>query len=88
MFGVFSSQLDGFCSFFGLKLTKLSITNGIVSSNIYDKWDDYNFEIVLISHFLKEMFLPPLPMVYIFLSLFILQECVLMLTTSTTETYF
>ena len=24
----------------------LSITNGIVSSKIYDKWDDFNFEIV------------------------------------------
>ena len=24
---------------------KLSITNGIVSSTIYDKWDDFNFEI-------------------------------------------
>ena len=25
---------------------KLSVTNGIVSSKIYDKWDDFNFEIV------------------------------------------
>ena len=24
----------------------LSITNGIVSSKIYDKWDDFNFEMV------------------------------------------
>ena len=24
----------------------LSIMNGIVSSKIYDKWDDFNFEIV------------------------------------------
>ena len=24
----------------------LSITNGIVSSKVYDKWDDFNFEIV------------------------------------------
>ena len=24
----------------------LSITNGVVSSKIYDKWDDFNFEIV------------------------------------------
>ena len=30
----------------------------------------------------------PLPMVYIFLSLFVLQECVLMLIISTTETFF
>ena len=65
----------------------LSITNGIVSSKSYDKWDDFNSEIV-ISHFLMEMFLALFPMVYIFLSLFVLLECVLMLMTSTTETYF
>ena len=65
----------------------LSITNGIVSSKIYDKRDDFNFEIVNFP-FLMEMFLAPLPMVYIFLSLFVLRECVLMLMTSTTETYF
>ena len=65
----------------------LSITKGIVSSKIYDKWDDFNFEIVN-SHFLMEMFLALLPMVYIFLSLFVLLECGLMLMTSTTETYF
>ena len=35
-----------------------------------------------------EMFLARLPMVYIFLSLFVLLECALMLMTSTTETYF
>ena len=35
-----------------------------------------------------EMFLALLPMVYIFLSLFVLLEYVLMLMTSTTETYF
>ena len=52
----------------------LSITNGIVSSKIYDKQDDFNFEIVN-SHFLMEMFLAPLPMVYIFLSLIVLLEC-------------
>ena len=40
-----------------------------------------------ISPFLMEMFLALLPMVYIFLSLFVLLECVLMLMTSTTETY-
>ena len=65
----------------------LSITNGIVSSKIYDKWDDFNFEIVNFP-FLVEMFLALLPMVYIFLSLFVLLECVLMLMTSATETYF
>ena len=65
----------------------LSITNGIVSSKIYDKRDDFNFEIVNFP-FLMEMFLAPLPMVYIFLSLFVLRECVLRWMTSTTETYF
>ena len=65
----------------------LSITNGIVSSKIYDKRDDPNFEIINFN-FLMEMFLAPLPIAYIFLSLFVLQECVLMLMTSTTETYF
>ena len=48
----------------------LSITNGIVSSKIYDKRDDFNFEIVNFP-FLMEMFLALLPMVYIFLSLFV-----------------
>ena len=38
--------------------------------------------------FLMEMFLALLPMVYIFLSLFVLLECALILMTSTTETYF
>ena len=42
----------------------LSITNGIVSSKIYDKRDDFNFEIVN-SPFLMEMFLILLPMVNI-----------------------
>ena len=66
----------------------LSITNGIVSSKIYDKRDDFNFEIVNFAFLKLEMFLSLLPMAYIFLSLFVLQECVLMLMTSTAETYF
>ena len=53
----------------------LSITNSKVSSKNYDKQDDFNFEIVW-------------HMVYIFFSLFVLLECVLMMMTSTTETYF
>ena len=65
----------------------LSIKNGKVSSKIYNKRDDFNFEIVNFP-FLMEMFLALLPMVYVFLSLFVLLECVLMLRTSTTETYF
>ena len=54
---------------------------------IYDKRDDFNFEIEN-SHFLMEMFLAPIPMVYVFRSLFVLRQYVLMLMTSTTETYF
>ena len=65
----------------------LSITNGEVSSNIHDKRDDFNFEIENFP-FLGGDVPRPLPMVYIFLSLFVLQECALMLVTSTTETYF
>ena len=66
---------------------KLSITNGIFSSKIYDKRDDFNFEIVNFP-FLDGDVLALLPMVYIFLSLFVLLECDLMLMTSTTETCF
>ena len=65
----------------------LTIMNGIVSSKIYDKGDDFHFEIVKFQ-FLMEMFLALLPMVYIFRNLFVLRECVLMLLTSTTEPYF
>ena len=65
----------------------LSITNCIVSSKMYDKRDDFNFETVNFP-FLDGNVPTPLPMVYIFLSLFVLLECVLMLVTSTTETYF
>ena len=49
----------------------LSILNGIVSSKIYDKRDDFNFEIV---KFLMEMFLSPFPMVYIFRSVFVCEN--------------
>ena len=44
-----------------------------------------NFEIVNF-HFLMEMFLAPLPMVYTFSNLFVLQEHVLIMMTSTIET--
>ena len=66
----------------------LSITNGLVSSKIYDKRDDFNFEIVKFSFLDGDVPRPSSHGVYIFLSLFVLQECVLMLMTSTTETYF
>ena len=79
-----ANSSDTEAPFFDLNLSK---TNGIISSKINDKRDDFNFETVNF-HFLMEMFLVLLPMVYIFLSLFVLLECVLMLMTSTTETYF
>ena len=65
----------------------LSIPNGTVSPKIYDKWDDFNFEIVN-GPFLDGDVPRSPPMVYIFFSLFVLQEYVLMLMTSTTEIYF
>ena len=66
----------------------LSITNDIVPSKIYDKRDDFNFAIVIFVHFLMEMFLALLSMVYTFYNLFVLREYVLTLMTSTTETLF
>ena len=66
----------------------LSITNGIVSSKIYDKRDDFNFEIVNFPFLDGDVPCFPSYGIYIFLSLFVLQECVLMLMTSTTVTYF
>ena len=65
----------------------LSITNGIVSSKIYDKRDDFNFEIVNFRFLDGDVPRSPSYGVYIF-SLFVLLECILMLMTSTTETYF
>ena len=63
----------------------LSVTNGIVSSKIYDKRDDINFEIgnfpYLDGNSLRP---PPPPFVFIFRSLFVLRECALMLVVSTT----
>ena len=66
----------------------LSITNGIVSSKIYDKRDDFNFEIVNFP-FLDGDFPRSSPSYGVYISQLIrLLECVLMLRTSTTETYF
>ena len=65
----------------------LSITNGIVSSKSYDKRDNLNFEIVNFP-FLDLDVPRSLSKWSIFLSLLVLQECVLMLMTSTTETYY
>ena len=45
----------------------LSITNGIGSSKIYDKMDDFTVSgLVMISHFLMKMFLAHISMVYTF----------------------
>ena len=62
----------------------LSISNGTVSSKIYDKRDDFNFEIVNFPFLIADVPRSPSYVVYISLIL----ECVLMLMTSTTKTYF
>ena len=59
----------------------------VVSSKIYDKRDDYNFEIVNFPFLDGDVPRSPSYGVHI-LSLFVLLECALMLMTSTTETYF
>ena len=65
----------------------LSITNGIVSSKIYDKRDDFNFEIVNFPFLDGDV--PRSPSYGVYISQLIrLLECVLMLKISTTETYF
>ena len=64
----------------------LSITNGIVSSIIYDKRDDFNFEIVNFPFLDGGVSRSPSDGVYIS-QLFRLLECVLMLMTLTTKTY-
>ena len=43
----------------------MSITNGIVSSKIYDKWDDLNFEIVNFPFFDRDVPCSPSYGVYI-----------------------
>ena len=60
----------------------LSITNGRVSTKLYDKQDDFNFEIADF-HFLMEMFLAPLPMEYTFRNFLVMQEYILMFRTLT-----
>ena len=66
----------------------LSITNCIVCSKIYDKRDDFNFLIVNFPFLDGDVPRSPSYVIYIFLSLSILLECVLMLMISTTETDF
>ena len=64
----------------------LSITNGKVPSKIYDKRDD--FETVNFPFLDGDVPRSPSYGVYILLSLFVLQESVLMIMTSTAETYY
>ena len=59
-----------------LDLENMSITNDIVSSKIYDKQDDFNFEIVNFPFLGGDV-----RMVYTFRNLFVLQEFVLMFMT-------
>ena len=60
----------------------LSISNDIVSTKIYDKRDDFDFEIVNFP-FLMVMFLALHPMESISLNLFVMLEHLAMLLTST-----
>ena len=60
----------------------LSISNDIVSTKLYDKCDDFDFEIVNIP-FLDGMFLALHPMECISLNSFVLLEHLAMLLTST-----
>ena len=65
----------------------LFITKGIVSSKIYDKRDDFNFEIAIFPFFDISV-TRPLPMVYLVRSSIILGEYVPMLVTFTIKNYF
>ena len=63
----------------------MSITNGIVSSKIYDKRDDFNFEKVNFPFLDGDV--PRCPSYGVYISQQIgFKECVLMLMTSTKET--
>ena len=63
------------------------LTSTIVSTKIYDKWDDFNFEIVDFPFLYGDV--PRCNSYGVYISqLTILQECVLMLMTSTTQNLF
>ena len=55
----------------------LSISDGFVKTQIFDKRDDLDFDIVNFP-FLMVMFLVRHPTVFIFLNLFVLPECPVM----------
>ena len=64
----------------------LSVSNGYVSSKIYDKRDDFDFDIVIFPFLdVMMMFLVVLLMVYTFRNLLGLLESAIMLQTSTLE---
>ena len=52
----------------------LSLSDGFVNTKIFDKWDEFDFDIVNFP-FLDGDFLDQHPMVFIFLNLFVLLEC-------------
>ena len=62
-----------------------SITNGIVSTNFFINGTPFILK-YLVFHLLMEMFFAPLPMVYTFQNLFVLQEYNCMWMTFTIET--
>ena len=67
----------------------MSITNGRVSTKIYDIQDDFKFEIVNFQFLDGDAPHSPSYGVYkTFCNLFVLQEYILMLMTSITETHF
>ena len=70
-----------------LLFLNLYVTNSIVSSKIYDKRNDFNFELVNFPFSDGDVHCSSSYGVYISQRIR-LQECVLMLMTSTTETYF
>ena len=60
----------------------LSISDGFVKTKIYDKRDDFDFDVDIVSFpFLDVIFLVRHPMVFIFLNLFDLLEFLVMLMT-------
>ena len=63
----------------------LSVANGFVSSKIYDKRDDFDFDIVNFLILWMVTFLVVLLMVYTFRNLLGLLESAIMLQTSTLE---
>ena len=63
----------------------LSVANGLVSSKIYDKRDDFDFDIVNVPLVWMVTFLVVLLMVYTFRNLLGLLESAIMLQTSTLE---